>query len=95
MRTIRIVPWQNDLIRALAGFLAGLPRPDFEDALILFPHHRPRRYLRRELAAHPGLAKPCLPPETWALSDFVTRLRADLCPTPLKPAGLLDQVGQL
>jgi hypothetical protein len=95
VRTIRIVPWQNDLIRALAGFLAGLPRPDFEDALILFPHHRPRRYLRRELAAHPGLAKPCLPPETWALSDFVTRLRADLCPTPLKPAGLLDQVGLL
>lgn len=95
MRTIGIVPWQNDLIRALGNLLAGLPREEFERTIVLFPHHRPRRYLRDALARHPGLKKPCLLPEMSSLPDFVTRLRAELSDAPFKHAGLLDQVGLL
>ena len=90
MRAPILIPWQADFLTALADDLAQ--RPDLTRTLVLFPHNRPKRYIKKLLAEHPALAKPCLLPEMSSIADFVTRMRRELDPRPFKRANTLDLV---
>ena len=98
MPPITIISWRSDFIAGLADFLVddlGRGGGDLSSRLILVPHHRPARYLKRALAAHPALPKPCLLPDVTAMAEFMARLHRELSPAVLRPASRLDQVGLL
>ncbi len=73
-----IVPWEQDFLQALADALIGEHAADLSEVLIIFPHARPARYLRRILAARPDLPKPCLLPAMYALPRFISDLAAEV-----------------
>lgn len=91
---MRIVPWSEDFIQALANHLVNLGS-DFEHVRIVFPHNRPARHLRAALAKSGGLKRPCLLPRMSPLDEFMHGLRRALSPHPLLRAGQLDQIGVL
>lgn len=96
MRTpVRIVPWSNPFIPALARFLAGLWDRGPENLVVVFPHDRPRRYLRQALAALPGLPRPTLLPSAPAVPDLFESLARELSPAPVRRAQRLDLTGLL
>ncbi|EPR39358.1 hypothetical protein dsx2_3411 [Desulfovibrio sp. X2] len=94
-RPIRIIPWQADFPSALADTLVREHADRMADCLVVFPHHRPARYLAARLTEHEGLAKPCLLPETTTFTELVSRLRAATHAMPLVQAGPLDRVALL
>ena len=73
-----LVPWEQDFLEALADELIRDYALDLGQALIIFPHARPARYLRRILAARPDLPKPCLLPAMYALPRFISDLAAEV-----------------
>jgi len=92
---IRIIPWQRDFTAALAEILAQEHADALDRCRIVFPHHRPARYLMARLAAHPGIAKPLLAPRCQTFGELVHELRQRLCPAPLAQAGTLDRAALL
>lgn len=90
MQPISLIPWQNDFIPALGDLLVA--RPDFSDAIVLFPHNRPRRYLKAYFKAHPDLPRPVFLPEMTSIAEFVAGLRRDLTAIPVTQANQLDLV---
>ena len=72
-----LVPWEQDFLEALADELIRDYAPDLGQVLIIFPHARPARYLRRILAARPDLPKPCLLPAMLSLPLFLSNLAAE------------------
>jgi RecB family exonuclease len=91
---MRIVPWSEDFIQALAKHLVNRGS-DFEHVRIVFPHNRPARHLRAALAESKGLKRPCLLPRMSPLDEFLHELRRELAPRPLLRAGQLDRIGVL
>lgn len=93
---IRIVPWNQDFIQALADALA---REAAEGSLartrVVFPHNRPARHLKAALAAHPAMPRPAILPRMQSQDEFVRQLRLQLSPEPLTRAGSLDRIGLL
>jgi hypothetical protein len=92
---VRIVPWNNPFIPALARHLAGLWEQGPENLLVVFPHDRPRRYLKQALAALPGLPRPTLLPAMPGVDDLFASLARDLRPAPARRAQRLDLCGLL
>ncbi|MBU1231011.1 MAG: PD-(D/E)XK nuclease family protein [Proteobacteria bacterium] len=96
MNPVRIVPWSADFIKALASRLAlEAGALDLSRTRIVFPHNRPARHLRAELAARADLPRPLLLPRMQALDEFLRGLRQELSPSPPKRAGKLDRIGLL
>ncbi len=90
MQTITLIPWQNDFIPALGDLL--VERSDFSDVTILFPHNRPRRYLKAHFKNHADLARPVFLPAMASIAEFVSGLRRDLTDAPIIQANQLDLV---
>ena len=57
-RPFVVVPWEHDFLQALADTLIRDHAPDLDQVLLIFPHARPARYLRRILAARPDRIVP-------------------------------------
>lgn len=93
MRSVTLIPWQADFIPALGRLLAG--RDDFSDLTVLFPHNRPRRYLKAFLRDHTNLPRPVFLPRMVSIADFVAGLRRDLSDQPVVQARQLDLVEML
>jgi len=91
---IRIVSWRADFIEALAQALPRDPAK-LSATRVVFPHNRPARHLRAQLAALPSLPRPCILPRMQALDEFLRGLRQELSPRPLVRAGQLDRIGLL
>ena len=73
-----VVPWEQDFLQALADALIKDYAPDMDQVLLVFPHARPARYLRRILADRPDLPKPCLLPAMSSLPLFISNLAAEV-----------------
>jgi inactivated superfamily I helicase/RecB family exonuclease len=97
MAAIRIISWKSDFIRALALELTERHGADMGSALVVFPHGRPARYLRKALVEMEEVPKPCLPPTVRSLGELIDELEAGL---PARggvprPASELDRAGLL
>jgi len=91
MREIHVIPWHCDFFPALLELMRDqapdtFAQGDLSDFLVIFPHLRPRRYLRRALLQLPDLPKPCRPPETLAMGQLFAQLRIGLEHGPLEGA---------
>ncbi|WP_029893353.1 PD-(D/E)XK nuclease family protein [Desulfohalovibrio reitneri] len=89
---IRVVSWRSDFIDELGLLLENRLGSDLHRAVVVFPHARPARYLRRWIAENPRLPKPCLLPQTFAFTEFASHLRRRVHPEPLRQAPVLDRV---
>jgi len=90
MRTVTLIPWHADFIPALGRHLAA--HPDLGRMTVLFPHNRPRRYLKAFLRDHANLPRPVFLPRMVSIADFVAGLRRDLTSRAVTPANRLDLV---
>jgi inactivated superfamily I helicase len=90
MQPITLIPWHADFIPALGRLLAG--RDDFSRLTILFPHNRPRRYLKAFLRDHGNLSCPVFLPRMISIADFVAGLRRELSDQAVVAARQLDLV---
>lgn len=93
--SVGIVPWQNDFLQALLKVVLQETAGNTGNAVILFPHSRPRRYLAELFRTSPLVKRPCLMPQMLSVSEFLSSLRAQTEPTPPKTIELLDRVGLL
>lgn len=93
MQPITLIPWQTDFIPALGELL--VEHENFSNLTVLFPHDRPRRYLKAFFAAHETLPRPVFLPHMTSIAEFVSGLRRDLAPTPVIRANQLDLVEML
>ncbi len=94
MKPIIIFDWRRDLLAPLADLIISREE-DLARVIVVFPHDRPRRYLRRHLAADGRLPKPCRLPKVAAIREVVGEWRRELEPAPVKNLGVLDQVEML
>ncbi|WP_320170577.1 PD-(D/E)XK nuclease family protein [Maridesulfovibrio sp.] len=92
---VRIISWKQDFIESLASLLISESGGDLSAVTVIVPHHRPARYLKKALAASENLPKPCILPEIYSFSDFVSRLIPRLTASSPRRIGRLDQVGLL
>jgi hypothetical protein len=90
MQPISLIPWQTDFIPALGKLL--VERDDFSQCTILFPHNRPRRYLKAYFKANNELPRPVFLPHMTSIAEFVGSLRRDLTDVPVTPVHQLDLV---
>lgn len=90
MKPITLIPWQTDFIPALGKFM--VEREDFSDCTILFPHNRPRRYLKAYFKTNSDLPRPIFLPQMTSIAEFVGCLRRDLTDVPVTPVHQLDLV---
>ncbi len=88
-----IIPWQEDFTASLAALLLREYESALADCRILFPHHRPARYLARHLAGLAG--RPVAAPRMQTMTELMAELRGALAPEPLAVAGQLDRVALL
>ena len=93
MQPVTLIPWHEDFMPALKAVLTE--RDDFGRCIVLFPHNRPRRYLKALLKADESLARPVFLPRMASIADFVSGLRRDLSATVTAPANRLDLVALL
>ncbi|WP_432737532.1 PD-(D/E)XK nuclease family protein [Maridesulfovibrio sp. FT414] len=92
---IRIISWKEDFIGNLSSLIIDESGGDLGRVTVIVPHHRPARYLKKALAAAENLPKPCILPEIYSFSDFVSRLIPKLTGEFSRRIGRLDQVGLL
>ena len=90
-----IIPWQNDFISGLMERVLTDTDHNPGDALIIFPHSRPRKYLHDSLRFNEQLPKPFLMPQIFQVSDVFHMLRSELETTPPHTIEVLDRVGLL
>lgn len=90
MQPITLIPWHNDFIPALGEYLTG--RENFNDVTVLFPHNRPRRYLKNHFAASDTLPRPVFLPRMTSIAEFISGLRRELTDTHVPLANQLDLV---
>jgi len=90
MQPIPLIPWQIDFIPALGQLL--VERDDFSQCTILFPHNRPRRYLKAYFKTCDALPRPVFLPQMTSIAEFIGGLRRDLTDAPVTPVHQLDLV---
>lgn len=98
MKPIKIISWKKDFIQGLAELLAQNDESDQQalgESLVIFPHNRPKRYLKDALRGHAAIPKPCLLPQTISFPDFTSMLAAELGMPSTRKASRLDQAGLL
>lgn len=87
-----LVPWQSDFIATILDI--ALKESDLGDALFIFPHSRPARYLERAIQEDKRVKKPCLMPECLTGSQLFQAIWNETH-SPAQPVGTLDRVGLL
>ncbi|OEU65644.1 MAG: hypothetical protein BA863_01135 [Desulfovibrio sp. S3730MH75] len=92
---ISIISWKKNFIENFSSILIDETDGDLSNTIVIVPHHRPARYLKKSLAASDDLAKPCILPEIYSFSDFVGSLMPKLTGNFPRRIGKLDQVGLL
>lgn len=92
---IRIISWKEDFIENLSSIIIEESGGDLSNVTVIVPHHRPARYLKKALAASENLQKPCILPEIYSFSDFISGLMPKLTENFSRKIGKLDQVGLL
>ncbi|SDL41135.1 PD-(D/E)XK nuclease superfamily protein [Maridesulfovibrio ferrireducens] len=90
-----VISWKKDFIENFSSILIDESDGDLSNTIVIVPHHRPARYLKKALAASDDLPKPCILPEIYSFSDFVSSLMPKLTGTFPRRIGKLDQVGLL
>ncbi|WP_027720223.1 PD-(D/E)XK nuclease family protein [Maridesulfovibrio zosterae] len=94
-RPIQIISWKEDFIENLSDIIIDESNGDLSAVTVIVPHHRPARYLKKALAASEKLPKPCILPEIYSFSDFVSSLLPKITAEFPRKIGKLDQVGLL
>lgn len=92
---LTIISWKEDFITELGKLIIRENGGDLADTIIIVPHHRPARYLRKFFAETDLLAKPCILPEIISFSDFLSRIMPQIREELPFKAAKLDQVGLL
>ncbi|MDR2502909.1 MAG: PD-(D/E)XK nuclease family protein [Deltaproteobacteria bacterium] len=81
-------------MRALINLALEQGNGRLDDALFIFPHTRPARYLERLIRLDGRMKKPCLLPRTLTTGALFEAILAETSP-PAAQAGMLDMVGLL
>ncbi|MBU1002887.1 MAG: PD-(D/E)XK nuclease family protein [Proteobacteria bacterium] len=90
-----LIDWRSDCIGTLIDLLWERTGGDLRDALIIFPHQRPRRHLMERLGHDPRFPKPLFLPRMVSVNEWLPALRRNIDPRPLATAGPLDRAGLL
>ncbi|MDR2825797.1 MAG: PD-(D/E)XK nuclease family protein [Deltaproteobacteria bacterium] len=91
-KPFQIIPWEQDFLPALLKL--AMAEGKLEQALFIFPHSRPTRYLKNIIRAEPGIIKPCLLPEMLPVQQVFQQLRNAVL-SPAITISHLDQIGLL
>ena len=91
----RIVPWDTDFLDALKNGLMKAPRGQPGNAVVVFMHDRPRRYLRERFRYAPDVPKPCLIPRMFTERELMAAFRQEQHQKLRREAGKLDQIALL
>ncbi len=97
-RPFLIFPWDTDFLAGLTDTLIEVTGGRPGDAVFVFPHGRPGRYLVDRIRRAPDIARPCLLPRVFTVRQMFALLRAhaeDPAARPARPIPLLDRVGLL
>ncbi|WMW66386.1 PD-(D/E)XK nuclease family protein [Nitratidesulfovibrio liaohensis] len=97
-RPFLIFPWDTDFPAGLTTTLIEATNGRPGDAVFVFPHGRPGRYLVDRIRRAPDIVRPCLLPRVFTVRQMFTLLRAhaeDPTARPARPIPLLDRVGLL
>lgn len=97
-RPFLIFPWDTDFLAGLTATLVEATGGRPGDAVFVFPHGRPGRYLVDRIRCAPDIARPCLLPRVFTVRQMFALLRAhaeDPAARPARPVPLLDRVGLL
>ncbi len=97
-RPFLIFPWDTDFLAGLTATLIEATGGRPGDAVFVFPHGRPGRYLVDRIRRAPDIVRPCLLPRVFTVRQMFTLLRAhaeDPTARPARPIPLLDRVGLL
>lgn len=94
MNPVVLIPWQEHFIHRLRDYLLDTFGRKLRDAVIVFPHARPARYLTLALAEAAG-GKAVILPRMLSESAWIHQLHARLHRRPASQPGQLDRVGLL
>ncbi len=94
MNPVVLIPWQEHFIHRLRDYLLDAFGQKLRDAVIVFPHVRPARYLTLALSEAVG-GKAVILPRMLSESAWVHQLHARLHRRPASQPGQLDRVGLL
>lgn len=89
-----VVPWDRDFFHCLTSHLLEATEGHPEQALVVFMHERPRRYLTERLRRDPAVTRPFRMPIMLSVGELFARLGIEWGP-PLRQAQILDQVALL
>ncbi len=90
-----LVPWEHDLLTALARQIVHDTHGDPAGACVIIPHSRPRRYFTQTLASLPELPKPFALPRMLTVRELIGLQRETMEDVPFRTIPLLDRVGVL
>lgn len=91
----RIVPWDTDFLDALKNVVMKATRGQPGNAVVVFMHDRPRRYLRERFRYAPDVPKPCLIPRMFTERELMAAFRQEQHQKLRREAGKLDQIALL
>ena len=91
----RIVPWDTDFLDALKNGVMKATRGQPGNAVVVFMHDRPRRYLRERFRYAPDVPKPCLIPRMFTERELMVAFRQEQHQKLRREAGKLDQIALL
>lgn len=91
----RIVPWDTDFLDALKNGVMKATRGHPGNAVVVFMHDRPRRYLRERFRYAPDVPKPCLIPRMFTERELMAAFRQEQHQKLRREAGKLDQIALL
>ena len=91
----RIVPWDTHVLDALKNGVMKATRGQPGNAVVVFMHDRPRRYLRERFRYAPDVPKPCLIPRMFTERELMAAFRQEQHQKLRREAGKLDQIALL
>ncbi|MDR1241678.1 MAG: PD-(D/E)XK nuclease family protein [Deltaproteobacteria bacterium] len=89
-KLFQVISWQEDFLPALVKL--ALQDGQFEQALFIFPHARPARYLKKIILLEPEIKKPCLLPEILPVHEAFQKLHNEILGSAVN-ISRLDQIG--
>ncbi len=93
--SFRIVPWDVDFLEAIKAGILRTTDNQPGNAVVVFMHDRPRRYLKDCFRKDSSLPRPLLLPRMMTVRELVSAFRQSLQPALRNEAGRLDQVALL
>lgn len=89
-----LTPWQQDFLPALLRTALKRDKASLEQAVFIFPHSRPARYMEQLIRHDERIGKPCLLPRMLTVSALFKEIQTE-SGNPSADVGILDQVGLL